>query len=60
MGNVAAESIFTAVKEGGQLSSIDDLKIRAKIGNSTIDSLEKFGYLKGIPKSNQVSFFDLM
>ena len=60
MGNVAAESIFTAVKEGGQFSSIDDLKIRAKIGNSTIDSLEKFGCLKGIPKSNQVSFFDLM
>jgi DNA polymerase-3 subunit alpha (Gram-positive type) len=60
MGNVAAESIFTAVKEGGQFSSVDDLKIRAKIGNSTIDSLEKFGCLKGIPKSNQVSFFDFM
>ena len=60
MGNVAAESIYKAYKEGGAFSSIDDLKTRAKIGNSTIDSLEKFGCLKGIPKSNQMSFFDIM
>jgi len=60
MGNVAAEGIYTAVKEGGTFISVDDLKIRAKIGNSTIESLEKFGCLKGIPKSNQLSFFDMM
>ncbi|MDP4181538.1 MAG: DNA polymerase III subunit alpha [Bacillota bacterium] len=60
MGNVAAEGIYTAKKEGGPFISIDDLKIRAKIGNSTIESLEKFGCLKGIPKSNQLSFFDII
>lgn len=60
MGNVAAEGIYTAAKEGGPFISVDDLKIRAKIGNSTIESLEKFGCLKGIPKSNQLSFFDMM
>ncbi len=60
MGNVAAEGIYTAFKEGGPFSSIDDLKTRAKIGNSTLDSLEKFGCLRGLPKSNQMSFFDMM
>ncbi len=60
MGNVAAEGIFGAFKEGGTFMSVDDLKIRAKIGNSTIESLEKFGCLRGIPKSNQMSFFDMI
>ncbi len=59
MGNVAAESIYKAAKEGGAFSSVDDLKNRAKIGNSTIEALEKFGCLKGLPKSNQLSFFDI-
>lgn len=59
MGNVAAEGIHKAVNEGGTFSSVDDLKTRAKIGNSTIESLEKFGCLKGLPKSNQLSFFDV-
>ncbi|HEY9063134.1 MAG TPA: DNA polymerase III subunit alpha [Pseudobacteroides sp.] len=60
MGNVAAEGIYAAVKEGGSFISVDDLKVRAKVGNSTIESLEKFGCLKGLPKSNQLSFFDMM
>ena len=60
MGNVAAEGIYRAVIEGGSFKSIEELKKRAKIGNSTIDSLEKFGCLKGLPKSNQLSFFDLI
>lgn len=60
MGNVAAEGIYKAVKEGGPFSSIDELKTRAKIGNSTIDSLEKFGCLRGLPQSNQMSFFDML
>jgi len=60
MGNVAAENIYNAVKEGGPFTSVDDLKTRAKIGNSTIELLEKFGCLDGIPKSNQMSLFDMM
>jgi len=59
MGNVAAEGIYTAFKEGGPFGSVDELKSRAKIGNATLDSLEKFGCLKGLPKSNQLSFFDV-
>ena len=58
MGTVAAEGIYKAVNEGGLFTSIENLRVRAKIGNSTIESLQKFGCLKGLPKSNQLSFFD--
>ncbi len=58
MGTVAAEGIYKAVIEGGIFSSIENLRQRAKIGNSTVESLQKFGCLKGLPKSNQLSFFD--
>jgi DNA polymerase III subunit alpha, Gram-positive type len=62
MGTVAAEGIYNAVQEAAQIdkpiSSIEDLRKRAKIGNSAIDSLKKFGCLRGLPESDQMSFFD--
>ncbi|WP_055665149.1 DNA polymerase III subunit alpha [Desnuesiella massiliensis] len=62
MGNVAAEGIYNAVQEATQtgkpIGSLEDLKKRAKIGNSAIDSLRKFGCLKGLPEKDQLSFFD--
>lgn len=58
MGNVAAEGIYNAVQEETPISSVEDLKKRAKIGNSAIDSLKKFGCLKGLPEKDQLSFFD--
>ncbi len=64
MGNVAAEGIYNAVQEATQtgkpISSLEDLKKRAKIGNSAIDSLRKFGCLKGLPEKDQLSFFDVI
>lgn len=60
MGNVAAESIYNAVHEDPPISSVDNLKKRAKIGNATVDLLRKFGCLNGMTESDQVSFFDLM
>lgn len=59
MGTVAAESIYNAAREE-PFSSIEDLKKRAKIGNVAIDSLKKFDCLKGLPESDQISFFDVM
>ena len=59
MGNVAAEGIYNAAKEK-PFSSIEDLKKRAKIGNSAIDLLKKFDCLKGIPESDQLCFFDVL
>ena len=60
MGNVAAEAIFNAVHEETPISSIDNLKKRAKIGNSAVDLLRKFGCLNGLSESDQVSFFDMI
>lgn len=38
--------------------SIDELKLRAKIGNSGADLLKKFGCLEGMSQSNQLSLFE--
>ncbi|MFL0246110.1 DNA polymerase III subunit alpha [Candidatus Clostridium stratigraminis] len=60
MGNVAAEGIYSAAHEEKPLSSVEDVKKRGKIGNAGIDLLKKFGCLKGLPESDQLSFFDFM
>ncbi len=56
LGTVAAEGIEEAKKEG-KFMSIDDMKIKSKIGNSVVDLLEKAGCLIGMTKSNQMSLF---
>ena len=37
--------------------SIDDLKIRSKIGDSVVELLRKLGCLEGMSQSNQISLF---
>ena len=56
LGTVAAEGIELAKKDG-KFMSIDDMKIRSKIGKSVIELLEKVGCLKGMSQSNQMSLF---
>ena len=56
LGTVAAEGIVKARQEG-KFMSIDDLKIRSKIGNSVTDVLKKYDCLKGMSQSNQMSLF---
>ncbi len=56
LGTVAAEGI-DAAKKDGKFMSIDDMKIRSKIGKSVIELLEKVGCLKGMSQSNQMSLF---
>jgi len=58
LGNVAAEGIYNAVQEEEPISSAENLRKRAKIGNSAIDSLKSFGCLNGLPEKDQLSFFD--
>ena len=55
-GTVAAQGIENARKDG-KFMSIDDLKIRAKIGTSGADLLKQFGCLDGMSQSNQLSLF---
>jgi DNA polymerase III subunit alpha, Gram-positive type len=57
MGNVAAEGIYSAAQEK-PFGSIEDVRKRAKIGNSAIELLKKFNCLRGLPESDQMSFFD--
>lgn len=59
MGTVAAEGIYNAALEA-PFTSIEDLKKRARIGNSTVDLLKKFNCLKDLPESNQLSLFDVL
>ena len=56
LGTVAALGIDDAKKEG-KFMSIDDMKIRSKIGKTVIELLEKVGCLKGMSQSNQMSLF---
>ncbi len=56
LGTVAAEGIIKARNEG-KFMSIDDLKIRSKVGNSVTDLLKKYGCLEGMSQSNQLSLF---
>ena len=41
----------------GEFMSIDEVRIRAKIGASTIDQLREFKVLDGMQESNKISFF---
>ena len=56
LGTVAAEGIEEAKKDG-KFMSIDDLKIRSKVGKSVVELLDKAGCLKGMSQSNQMSLF---
>lgn len=56
LGTVAALGIEKA-REEGKFMSIDDLKIRSKVGNSVTDLLKNYGCLKGMSQSNQMSLF---
>jgi len=58
MGGIAAEGIHKAAHEEDPLKSIEDLRKRSKIGNATVELLKKFGCLKGLSESNQLSFLD--
>lgn len=60
MGTVAADGIYNAAHGEEELKSIDDLRKSAKIGNAAIELLKKFGCLKGLPESDQLSFLDVI
>ena len=56
LGTVAAKGIQDA-RADGDFMSIDDLRIRAKIGKSVVEMLTNAGCLKGMSQSNQMSLF---
>jgi len=59
LGKSAAIMLEEAAKDGPFLSK-DDIKQRAKVGQSVIDKLTQLGILEGLPDTNQLSIFDFM
>ena len=57
LGASVAEQIVKARQTGGEFTSIEDLKIRARVGDKMIDSLKKVHALDGLPEEDQISLF---
>ncbi len=56
LGPIDAENIYLARQEGSFMS-IDDMKIRAKIGKVAVETMKNAGILEGMSQSNQISLF---
>ena len=54
IGPAAAKSIIKA-REDGPFTSIEDLKERTNLGKTGIEALKKFGALKDLPETDQIS-----
>ena len=60
LGESVALQIEEAAKKGEKFLSKDDLKQRARIGQSVIDKMSDMGILDGWPETNQLSVLDFM
>ena len=49
--------IQESARKDGEFMSIDDMKIRAKVGKSVVEILTNAGCLDGMSQSNQMSLF---
>ena len=58
LGDKAAEAVVDAVKDGAFLS-IEDFSNRSKVNGTICTLMADLGLLKDLPKSNQLSLFDL-
>ena len=58
LGEKAAEAVVDAVKDGAFLS-IEDFSNRSKVNGTLCTLMSDLGLLKDLPRSNQLSLFDL-
>ena len=59
-GGVAAEQLAAARDDGeGKYLSVEDLRRRASVSKTVIEALEAAGALDDIPKTTQISLFDM-
>ena len=58
LGDKAADAVVEAAKDGKFLSR-DDFRQRTKVSKTVIDLMVDLGILADLPKSNQLSLFDL-
>ena len=59
MGDKAADALVDAAMDGPFLSK-DDLRDRAKVSKTVVETMDDLGILGDIPESNQISLFDFM
>ncbi len=57
VGDSAAQNIVDA-RANGEFMSIEDLKTRAKLTKTVIETLSENGCLKGLSETSQISMFD--
>ncbi|MBQ7545673.1 MAG: PolC-type DNA polymerase III [Clostridia bacterium] len=59
-GGVAAQALQAAREDGkGKYISMEDLQTRANVSKSVITALEEAGALSSLPRTTQISLFDL-
>ena len=62
MGGIAAEALAVAAhaetERGEKFLSKDDIRQKAKISQTVLDTMAELGLLGGLPESNQLSIFD--
>ena len=58
LGTVAAQGIQEG-RKNEKFMSIEDMKIKSKIGASVVEILKNAGCLQGMSESNQMSLFDM-
>ena len=58
LGEKAADAIELAAKDGKFLS-LDDFRERTKVSKTVIDLMNDLGIFGDLPRSNQLSLFDL-
>ncbi|MBN1778494.1 MAG: PolC-type DNA polymerase III [Clostridiales bacterium] len=56
----AAADGIAAARENGEFISVEDLKLRARLGDSALDMLKKQGALEGLAESNQLDLFSIL
>ena len=62
MGGIAAEALAVAAhaetERGEKFLSKDDIRQKAKVSQTVLDTMAELGLLGGLPESNQLSIFD--
>ena len=62
MGGIAAEALAVAARaeteRGEKFLSKDDIRQKAKVSQTVLDTMDELGLLGGLPESNQLSIFD--
>ncbi len=58
-GEVDADKLVKA-RQNGKFTSIEDMAYKSKIGKVAVETLQKYGCLDGMPRSEQMDMFDLL